>query len=567
MKRSKKKVRIYLPFILIFLGFGIIEIRLFQLQVIEHSEYQRIAKKEQVRVVNISPERGVIYDRDLKPLATNVTSFSIYASPGRIPDVEVTAEKLSSILGEDKKSILSKLEKDRVFVWIDRKVSLEKKEKVEKLSLEGIGFIEEKKRFYPQGNLMSHILGWVGIDNQGLAGVEYYYDRALKGERGKILLKRDALGHYIPFSQTFLKKVVPGENIVLTINSRIQSIVEQEVSRALIENGAKSAEAVFINPKTGEILSLVNKPDYDPNRWWDYYPYDRKNRVIQFIYEPGSTFKVITSAALLEEGAITPKDKIYCNAFLRFGTHTITDWKKFNKEMNFTEIVYNSSDVGMIKAARRMDKEIFYKYITKFGFGKKTGIDLPGEARGIVKSPGKWYLTDFPCISIGQGIGVTPLQMVVALSAAINGGNLLRPFVVKGIIDPRQGVIRENKPCVVRRVISEKTSRTLREILGYVVEKGTGKKSRIKGYTIGGKTGTAQIPSPDGRGYLKGKYIASFMGFAPVGDPKIAGIVVVKEPAGVYWGGDVAAPVFGRILSRVLPLIGVLPEKELWVRR
>jgi len=567
-KKSTRKIRIYLPFILIFAGFGIIEFRLFQLQIIEHEKYRSFVQQEQIRVISISPERGVIYDRNLKPVAVNVNSFSIYASPVRVSNPEAIAGRLASILGkEDKNFVLSSLKKDKIFVWIARKISIEDKEKIEKLKLEGLGFIEEKKRFYPERELMSHVLGWVGIDNQGLAGVEYYYEKELQGKKGKILLKRDALGHFIPFSQTILEKVIPGKKLVLTIDSKIQSIVEQEISLALSVTGAKSAEAIFMDPSTGEILALVNKPDYDPNHWWDYSSYERRNRAIQFIYEPGSTFKVITSAALLEEGLISPEDRIYCNPYLRFGDHTITDWKEFDRWMNFTEIIYNSSDVGIIKAAQRMKKDTFYKYIINFGFGKKTGIDLPGEAKGLVKSPGKWYLTDFPCISIGQGIGVTPLQMVVALSAAINGGNLLRPFVVKSILSSRGQIIQERHPYLIRKVISEKTSRILRDILAYVVREGTGKKSEIKGYPVGGKTGTAQIPSPDGKGYIQGKYIASFMGFAPVGNPKIAGIVVIKEPAGVYWGGEVAAPVFGRILSRILPLLGVLPEKELWVKR
>jgi len=567
MRKNKRKVRIYLPFMLIFIGFGIIELRLFQLQVVEHKKYKDLAQEEQLRVVNISPERGVIYDGNLEPVVVNVNSFSLYASPKKVSDPKGAAQKLSSILKEDAASILSKLKKGRVFVWIARKLSVEDKRKIEELNLDGFGFIEEKKRLYPERKLMSHVLGWVGIDNQGLAGVEYFYDNELQGEAGKVLLRRDALGHYIPFTQDTLKKAVPGYDAVLTIDSKIQSIVEQELSRALKETGARSVEAVFMNPNTGEIIALVNEPGYDPNYWQNFSFYERRNRVVQFIYEPGSTFKVVTSAVLLEENLVSPEDKIYCNASLQFGDHTITDWTKFNRKMSFAEIVYNSSDIGIIKAAQRMEKGTFYRYIRNFGFGEQTGIDLPGEAKGLVKPVGRWYLTDFPCISIGQGVGVTPLQMVVALSATINGGNLLRPFVVRSIRNSEGEIIRYNKPYIRRKVISEETSRVLRDILGYVVKKGTGKRAGIEGYTIGGKTGTAQIPSPNGGGYLRGKYIASFMGFAPVDAPKIAGIVVIKEPTGAYYGGEVAAPVFGRILSRILPTLGVLPKGELWVKK
>ncbi|MBC7189526.1 stage V sporulation protein D, partial [Candidatus Aerophobetes bacterium] len=232
----------------------------------------------------------------------------------------------------------------------------------------------------------------------------------------------------------------------------------------------------------------------------------------------------------------------------------------------FLEVLSNSSNVGIIKAAQRMDKDTFYRYIVNFGFGEKSGIDLPGESTGLLKPPDRWYLTDFPCISIGQGIGVTPLQMVMALSAAVNGGRLLRPFVVRRVVNAEGKVLWENKPYLRKKVISETTSEILRGILGYVVSEGTGKKAKIAGYTIGGKTGTAQIPSPNG-GYFEGRYVASFMGFSPVDAPQIAGIVVVKEPTGVYWGGEVAAPLFGRILSRIAPLLGIFPEKELWVKR
>jgi len=555
-----------LPFILLFVGFGVIQFRLYKLQIIEHEKYSSLAREEQIRIVDVLPERGIIYDRNLKPLAINVVSYSLYASPRIISHPEKVAGKLAPLLGLEEDMILTALKKDRVFVWLKRKLPLEIKEKIEKLGLQGLGFIEEKRRFYPERELASHLLGWVGVDNQGLAGVEYYYEDQLRGEKGSVLLRRDALGHPIPFTQTVLKKIVPGKNIVLTIDARIQSIVEQEISRALRETGATSAEAIFMDPWSGEILALVNKPDYDPNNFWDYSSFERKNRAVQFLYEPGSTFKVVTSAALLEEGLIDPEERIYCSASIQFGNHTITDWKEFNRKMNFVEVVYNSSDVGIIKVAQRMDKSIFYRYIMNFGFGQKTGVDLPGEARGIVKPTEKWYLTDFPCISIGQGIAVTPLQLVVALSAAINDGHLLRPYVVKKILNLKGEVIGENKPHIIRKVISPETSKKLREILGKVVEEGTGKKSKVRGYSIGGKTGTAQIPSPENRGYLENRYIASFMGFAPVGNPRVAGIVVIKEPTGVYWGGEVAAPVFGNILSRILPLLGVLPKKELWVR-
>ena len=563
---NKRKIRISLPFIFVFFAFGLIEYRLFQLQIIQHQQFVKKAKREQIRVIDILPERGIIYDKNFKPLAMNVSSYSLYAHPGKILEPQALAESLCPILKTDKSFILKRLKKDRVFVWLARKLSLKEKRKIENLKLSGIGFVEEEKRFYPQRELASHILGFVGVDNQGLSGIEYYYNDKLKGEKGRLLLREDALGHNIPFTEVVLKKMVPGESIVLTINSTVQSIVEQELSLALEKTKAVSVEALFINPQTGEIIALANKPDYDPNNYSRYSSYAIRNRVVQSLYEPGSTFKVITASALLNKGVMDVGSKIYCSEFLRVANHTFSDWKRFEKEMSFAQVIYNSSDIGTIKAALKMGEKTFYHYITLFGFGKRTGIDLPGEAKGIVRPPSRWSRIDLPCISIGQGIAVTPLQMVVALCSVVNGGKLLRPYVVKSILNSNGKIVWQNHPVVVRKVISSSTSKKMREILKGVVREGTGKKSQVEGYSIGGKTGTAQIPSLEKRGYFPNKYIASFMGFAPVGNPKIAGIVLVKEPAGVYWGGEVAAPVFGKILQRILPYLNILPKEEKWVQ-
>jgi len=563
---NKRKIRIGLPFLFVFFAFGLIEYRLFQLQIVQHQYFVKKAKKEQIRVIDILPERGIIYDKNLKPLAMNVSSYSLYAHPGKILEPQVLAESISPILKTDRSFILKRLRKDKVFVWLARKLSLEEKRKIENLRLSEIGFVEEKKRFYPQRELASHILGFVGVDNQGLSGIEYYYDDKLKGEKGRLLLKEDALGHKIPFTEVVLKKMLPGKSLVLTINSTVQSIVEQELALALEKTKAVSVEALFMNPQTGEIIALANKPDYDPNNYSYSPPYAIRNRVVQSLYEPGSTFKVITASALLDKGVMDVESNIYCSEFLHIANHTFSDWKRFEKEMSFAQVIYNSSDIGTIKSALKMKKKIFYHYITLFGFGKQTGIDLPGEAKGIVRPPSKWSGIDLPCISIGQGIAVTPLQMVVALCSAVNGGKLLKPYIVKSILDSEGKIVWQNHPIVVRKVISSSTSEKMREILRGVVREGTGKKSQVKGYSIGGKTGTAQIPSLKKGGYFPNKYIASFMGFAPVGNPKIVGIVLVKEPTGVYWGGEVAAPIFGKILQRILPYLNILPKKEVWVQ-
>ena len=556
------RARIYLPFFLLFMALIILEGRLYDLQILNHQKFFRQASKGQTKSIKISPKRGSIYDRNLEKLAVNIPSYSLYARPGKISHSKKVAGKLSPIVRMKVSSLTKKLRQKKVFVWLKRKLSLAQKKRIEALGLKGIGFVEESKRFYPQGELASSLLGFAGVDNQGLAGVELSYNSELQGEAGHFWIREDALGYEIPFAKDTLQALVPGKNLVLTLDNVIQSMVEQELSLTLKKTKAKSVEALFMDPQTGEILALANKPDYDPNHYSDYSPFTRKNRVVQSLYEPGSSFKSFTASALLQEGLTDLNEKIYCGESVRVANHLFHDWKNFDRDLSVTEIFENSSNVGVIELASRMKKEKFYKYIRLFGFGNRTGVDLPGEGKGIVRSPSDWSLTDLPAISIGQGIAVTPVQMVTALSALINGGKLLRPYVVKYVSSSDGKIIKENRPLVIRRVSSESLSQTIKSLLEGVVEEGTGKRAKVTGYSLGGKTGTAQIPASNGRGYLPNKYIASFMGFAPVDSPRIAGIVIIKEPTGAYYGGEVAAPLFRRIMKRVLPYLNILPQKE-----
>lgn len=561
-RKRDYRARIYLPFFLLFMALIILEGRLYDLQILNHQKFFRQASKGQTKSIKISPKRGSIYDRNLEKLAVNIPSYSLYARPGKISHSKKVARKLSPIVRMKVSSLTKKLRQKKVFVWLKRKLSLAQKKRIEALGLKGVGFVEESKRFYPQGELASSLLGFAGVDNQGLAGVELSYNSELQGEAGHFWIKEDALGYEIPFAKDTLQALVPGKNLVLTLDNVIQSMVEQELSLTLKKTKAKSVEALFMDPQTGEILALANKPDYDPNHYSDYSPFTRKNRVVQSLYEPGSSFKSFTASALLQEGLTDLDEKIYCGESVRVANHLFHDWKNFDRDLSVTEIFENSSNVGVIELASRMKKEEFYKYIRLFGFGSRTGVDLPGEGEGIVRSPSDWSLTDLPAISIGQGIAVTPVQMVAALSALINGGKLLRPYVVKYVSSSDGKIIKENRPLVIRRVSSESLSQTIKLLLEGVVEEGTGKRAKVTGYSLGGKTGTAQIPASNKRGYLSNKYIASFMGFAPVDSPRIAGIVIIKEPTGAYYGGEVAAPLFGRIMKRVLPYLNILPQKE-----
>ncbi|MFQ5834785.1 MAG: peptidoglycan D,D-transpeptidase FtsI family protein [bacterium] len=555
------RARIYLSFSFLFIALIILEARLYDLQILHHQKFFRQASKEQVRLVEISPKRGAIYDRNLEKLAVNIPSYSLYARPGKISHPDKVARKLSPIVIMKVSSLRKKLRQKKVFVWLKRKLSPVQKKKVEALGLKGVGFVEESKRFYPQGELASSLLGFAGVDNQGLAGVELSYNDVLQGEAGHFWIREDARGYEIPFAKETLQALVPGKDLVLTLDNVIQSMVEQELSLTLKKTKAKSVEALFMDPQTGEILALANKPDYDPNHYSDYSPSARKNRVVQSLYEPGSSFKPFTASALLQEGLTNLNEKIYCGESIRVANHLFHDWKNFDRDLSVTEIFENSSNVGVIELASRMKKEKFYEYIRLFGFGSRTRVDLSGEAKGIVRSPLDWSLTDLPAISIGQGIAVTPIQMVTAFGALVNGGKLLKPYVVKYVYSPDGKIIKENRPLLIRRVSSESLSQTIKSLLEGVVETGTGTRAKITGYSLGGKTGTAQIPASNARGYLPNKYIASFMGFAPVDSPRIVGIVIIKEPTGAYYGGEVAAPLFGRIMKRVLPYLNILPQK------
>ncbi|TET29505.1 penicillin-binding protein 2 [Candidatus Aerophobetes bacterium] len=565
-RENSGRIHIYLPFLAIFFAFMVVEARLYWLQIVQHAEFSEQARGEQIRKIEVAPKRGTIYDRNLQKLAINIPSYSLYARPKKISNPKQVATLLAPLVKTKSSLLRNKLEQKQIFVWLKRKLPLSQKKQIENLNLEGIGFVEESNRFYPQKELASHVLGFVGVDNQGLAGVEFSYDNELKGQRGHFWIRRDALGYEIPFAREILQTLVPGKDLVLTIDSVIQSIVEEELAIALKETQAKSVEALFMDPHTGEILALSRRPSYDPNHYGDYPASAQKNHLIQSIYEPGSTFKVATASVLLEENLVDMKERIFCENTLRIADHIFHDWKEFNTDLDFYTIVQHSSDIGMIKLASRINNDIFFQYIKHFGFGTRTGVDLPGEEKGIARPSSSWSLTDPPCIAIGHGIAVTPLQMVTFLSAAINGGKLLRPYVVRAILEPGGRVIKKNNSHLVRTIISDSTSSMLREFLKGVVAGGTGERAGVSGYFVGGKTGTAQIPLSGARGYAEGRYISSFMGFAPVGSPKVAGIVIIKEPTGAYWGGEIAAPVFGRIIRRALPYMNVLPEDEKWVK-
>ena len=545
---------IFVLLLFLFLPFCICVFRLYYLQVVKSTYLQDLANRQHTTYYKTTPKRGIIYDRKEKELAINFDVPSCYANPRKITDFEGTASKLAELLNMKEESILKKLHKDKAFIWIKRHISTNCAQNIEKANIEGVGLIKESRRFYPNQILASHILGFVGIDNEGLEGLELYYNDYLQGVPGLSIISKDAKGRTIKANEYQITPVLDGYNILLTIDRFIQYIAERELDKVYHKYKAKSASLIIMDPSNGEILALCNRPTFNPNDFGNYDPATRRNRAICDIFEPGSVFKIVTATCALEEKVVSLDDKIYCEeGRYKVYNHILHDYKPF-KQLTFEDIIKYSSNIGVVKVAQRLDEDILYDYIKRFGFGQKTGVDLPGEEEGIVKSPSNWSRVSISAIPIGQEIAVTPLQMLVAMSAIANDGLMVKPHLVKCIINSYNECVKKFKPEPLKRVCSKETSDKLKEILAKVVESGTGKKAKIAGYSICGKTGTAQKVKPQG-GYSHSKFIASFCGFMPKDNPQIAMIVVVDEPKPIYYGGSVAAPVFKNVAEEVIKYI------------
>jgi stage V sporulation protein D (sporulation-specific penicillin-binding protein) len=536
----------------IFMFMGMIG-RVGWLQFVRGEELQKKAVKQWTLEIPVEPKRGSIYDRNKKELAISASVDTVVAYPPEIKDYQKTAELLAPILGLDVNAILEKIKSSKGSVYLKRKVDQEISDKVRSLKLEGIGFTEESKRYYPDRNLAAHVLGFAGIDSQGLDGVELVYDKFLKGFPGSIVSETDALSRKLPFgSQQFIPPK-DGLNLVLSIDKVIQHFAERELERAMVKHQAKKACLIAMDPNTGEILALVNKPDYDLNKWSEVPQKIWRNFAVSDSYEPGSTFKVVTASSALEEGTVRPEDRFFDPGYVVVSGVRIRCWRsQGHGSQSFMEVVQNSCNPGFISVGMKLGKENFTKYIKAFGFGQSLGIDLPGEAKGIF-NPDKIGPVELATISFGQGISVTPIQLITAVSAIANGGLLMKPHVALRLEDANGNTVNEFKPEVLRQVISKETSDEMREILASVVSDGTGASAKIEGYKVAGKTGTAEK-------YIDGKYISSFLGFAPADNPKIAMLVIIDEPVGAYYGGQTAAPVFQRVMADSLNYLGIKPE-------
>jgi cell division protein FtsI (penicillin-binding protein 3) len=567
MKRSFSKkwlsLRITMVLCVFTLLFFVIILRAFQLQVIEKDSLTKLLKKQYIKYVKFSPKRGTIYDRKKKELAISIEVDSVYARPGDIKNKQETAKKLSSILKVSYRSVKKKLASDNPFVWLERKISPSQVKEIKALNLEGIDFIEESKRFYPNKELASHCLGFAGLDSKGLEGIELEYDDYLKGSPGYLLVERDARGRDI-YTQN-IKKVTAtkGHNVQLTIDKTIQYFVEKALDKGVKKHKAKAGIAIVMVPQTGEILSLAVRPTFNPNNFWDYSPPQWRNRAVTDVFEPGSTFKAFLVSSALEEKAFRPQDIFYCeNGSYPLEDRVIHDVHKFGW-LTLTKIIKFSSNIGACKIAENLGKETFYRYIRKFGFGSKTGIDLPGETSGLLTLPYKWSKVHLGTISFGQGLSISPIQLLTAFSSIANRGIMMKPYLVKSIFDDQGKIIKEFHPESRGRIIAQHSARQATSILKTVVEKGgTGENASIPGFEIAGKTGTAQKVDPRTKSYSDHKMTGSFIGFLPANDPKIAILIIVDEPAGIPYGGTVAAPIFKEAAGNIIRYLNISPNNK-----
>lgn len=533
--------------------------RLVYLQLYQSAWLAENAADQRIRDIPVEAKRGIIYDRLGRELAVSVSADSIYAIPAEIRNPEDTAARLAAILGLDGGRLTEKLKKRQAFTWIQRKVDAETAKQVKVLGLPGIGITQESRRQYPHDNLASHILGFTGIDNQGLDGIELTFDSYLKGRSGSIVVEYDARGREIPYSSHRYVPPVEGHNLYLTVDLVIQQIVERELDRVMKETQARAATIVIMQPQTGEILALASKPDYNPNRFAEYSPKLWRNIAVSNAYEPGSTFKIVTVAAALGEKVVKLEDRFFDPGSAEVQGRHIRCWKHGGHgSQTFVEVVENSCNPGFVAVGLRVGAEPFYRYLDNFGFGRHTGIDLPGEAKGIMIPRDKVKPINLATISIGQSIAVTPMQLATAVAAVANDGIRNRPQIVREVRDKNGAVIRGFQPDGLQQVISAETARTEKGILEKVVEQGTGKNSYIAGFRVAGKTGTAQKVGSGG--YLPDKYVASFVGFAPADNPQAVMLVIIDEPVGLYYGGQIAAPVFQAVMNDVLPYIKVTPQ-------
>jgi cell division protein FtsI (penicillin-binding protein 3) len=535
--------------------------RLVQLQIVQGQKYRARAQRQQERRIEVSGRRGPILDREGRELAVSVEVSSIYAVPDEVEDTAAAASALAPLLRLPSEKVVERLSEAKGFVWIARKVEPPIADQIRALKLSGVHLVAEPKRFYPKGTLAASVLGYVGLDDRGLAGLEYSYEGTIQGKPGEIVALTDARQSTYGEAETAGRPAQEGAALTVSLDSGIQFAAERELESTLRELDAKSGSIVLLDPWNGEVLAMASAPSFDPNQYGRFSAETRRNRAIADAYEPGSTFKIVTGGTALERGLIGLDEIIETgHGVIHIGRVTISEDKHHDYgSLNLAGIFEHSSNIGIIRVGLRLGPQRLFEGASGFGIGRPTGVDLPGEAAGIFRPLSRWSSLSNASISMGQEVALTALQLARVAAVVANGGLLVQPRLVTAIRRPDGRVERPAAREPVR-VISEATARSLRTILAGVVERGTGTTAAIPGFSVAGKTGTAQKAGPGG--YQAGRYVPNFVGFVPADNPRVVAVVVVEEPKGKYYARDVAAPLFARVVSQALDILRVAPVEQ-----
>lgn len=541
----------------LFVVLGLVGLRLLNLQIFDHHLYHEEVIRRFTLDEVLAP-RGDIFDRKGEVLARDVETLTVCACPRVIRDPEKAALKLAPLLSMDEEKLKEQLSLNTSFVVLRAKVGASIGNALKEARVDGVYWIRETQRFYPKAPLLSSILGFVGADRRGLEGLEHVFNDLLQGKNGYATFERDALGQEIPTTVS-IHPPEKGKSLHLTVDTTIQFFVEEALDRAMERTKAKRGVIIVNDPKTGDILALASRPGFDNRRFRDFPPETWRNYAINMVIEPGSTIKPLILAAAIEERAVSLGDAFFCSGATYVHNHRVRCVKAHGQE-KLEDVLINSCNVGIISIAQKLGKEKLHRYLKNFGLGEKTGIPLPGEEGGLLRRPEQWSLLSIGAVPIGQEMMVTPLQLLFAISSIANKGTLMQPRLVKKIVDASGSTVQEFLPSPVRRVVSEKTAVLVLSMMEKVVTEGTGKKAQVVGYRIGGKTGTGQKAGQGGR-YVPGAYYSSFIGFFPLPDPRFGVLVVLDEPEGEYYGGDIAAPVFQEVAEKILRYQGVISDQ------
>jgi cell division protein FtsI/penicillin-binding protein 2 len=557
--REARDRRLIIVAVVLLAGLVVVAGKLVLIQGIQAARYKKLASEQRDTAIRVAPRRGTITDREGEIMAISEDCSTVYATPYLVKDKRRVAEKLAGVLGEDPGDLQKKLETRSGFVYLERKLDKSIADRLKKMKLDGIGFIDESKRFYPLGSLASQVLGVVDMDNKGQAGLELYYEDMLGGKAGEVLLERDAAGNPIPGSEKVQRERVDGVDLQLTLDKDIQACVEESLAAAVQEYSAKAATAVVMDVNTGDILAMASSPTFDPNNRDKIEPASMRNRAITDVYEPGSALKIVTAVAALQEGVVDPGTVIQVQSQLKIADKIFKDAEpKPARPLQFAQIISQSSNVGTIQVAQALGEKRLYEYLNRFGLGHPTGVDFPGEVGGILPSLPTWTSTSIAAIGIGQGISVTPLQLTCVAGTVANGGRKICPHFLKAkIVDA--GVHDMGLGGLGEEILTKETCQKMTPIMEQVLSPGsTGPKAAVNYYRVAGKTGTAEKPSQGSAGY-SGTYMATFVGFAPAERPRLVCMVVLDEPSPI-WGGETAAPVFKGMMSFSLQHLKIPPS-------